>query len=836
MTERIILAMKLYPKMQPGLGMIQPVAEEVDGELVPLTKENFCKTGQVFVGARYEEIDQKFRISELFRIPVSPAFTSSERESAFRAYGQNAEKLGQSEIAEVIMAELPDRNDRRLNLDCFPATPYIFIQNAKNECYGPLDWEPAESGSGSADITLKLITGGGLGNAGRSKLITKLREGAVKELGVTCATPSGERLFIKSIVTAINSGSFYEYANNKEIIEYVKSIAGDNANRIIDKRTTNQLAQIASNKNPTQFAKSRIALFLQIVDEGLSSNEVIGDFFDGYLKGPRGADVLEDFVQKNRARYIDQLRKEREVETGEVLQKKREELAAVEESLDKTRYELQQTIDALAEKRRELEEGVLADTKTYLEKVSAEIYTEIDALNKEKNACETRLAELRASVGNLERVEAIELRITEKNGVLNFLDDKVRIARVELEATQDLCHKSSDELTKKLREQKLLGDYVNGLSLKGNIVMPEITASVVESAHKEAIQAQRAIIETVQSNLAASARSMDDWEVANLLISTQQSFITFLAGLPGVGKTSLCRLLAQSQGVDKRLHNISVARGWTAIKDMVGFHNPLTDRFQPSNTGLYGFLKALDAEAKLAATHYPMSYVLLDEANLSPIEHYWSSFMTMSDDPMARTLLVGEEQINIPKSLRFLATINYDGTTEPLSSRVLDRAAVIVMSPDSLSECATLEKTLTQALPVSTATMDALFGLAAEVPALEYSELNAFQAINDVLKDTAGDKGRPIHISPRKVLAIRHYCHRARPIMNASKGEMMAMDLAVCQHILPQVRGNGAKFGKRLDELRRKFEEHSLENAGAYLDQMIAFGQTDLHSYDFFCW
>lgn len=69
-------------------------------------------------------------------------------------------------------------------------------------------------------------------------------------------------------------------------------------------------------------------------------------------------------------------------------------------------------------------------------------------------------------------------------------------------------------------------------------------------------------------------------QVANLLISTQQSFITFLAGMPGVGKTSLARLLADIQEISpKRLTEVAVGRGWTAQKDLIGFYNPLTSRF-----------------------------------------------------------------------------------------------------------------------------------------------------------------------------------------------------------------------------------------------------------------
>jgi len=56
-----------------------------------------------------------------------------------------------------------------------------------------------------------------------------------------------------------------------------------------------------------------------------------------------------------------------------------------------------------------------------------------------------------------------------------------------------------------------------------------------------------------------------------------------------------------------------------------------------------------------------MAYVLLDEANLSPIEHYWSTFMGMTDG-RRNDLHLGDTVVRIPDHLRFVATINYDRT------------------------------------------------------------------------------------------------------------------------------------------------------------------------------
>jgi hypothetical protein len=321
-----------------------------------------------------------------------------------------------------------------------------------------------------------------------------------------------------------------------------------------------------------------------------------------------------------------------------------------------------------------------------------------------------------------------------------------------------------------------------------------------------------------------------------LLISTQQSFITFLAGLPGVGKTSLARLIAESQQLEPRLQEVSVARGWTSQKDLIGFYNPLSNRFQSANTGLYAFIEALSLETK--KDERAMAYVLLDEANLSPIEHYWSAFMAMTDSAGERVLRLGQDTLAVPSVLRFLATINYDGTTEPLSPRVVDRAPVLVMESSNhfLEENeTTLEKIIT--LPLSAIEMNKLFGLAKSIPAFQDVEKDIFNKVREILSHPSLEKGRSLSISQRKEIVIRQYCAQAGSLMRSfGCDDFKALDLAILQHVLPQVRGSGQKFAKRLIELKQTCEENGLKGSANYLERMLAYGETELHSYDFFCW
>jgi hypothetical protein len=839
MSERIIIGVKNRALALPSRGLIDAIAEEIDGKLFPITAQGFCPTRQVFIPGGYDEIETKFRAGELFSIRVRlNQFETGQEQSKYVAFGNTAEKLQPNEIAEVIHAELPDRNVRRLNVSTLPGTKYILIQNSVGDCYGPVDWEDKSQSQDEIEIELKIITSGGLGKAGGDKRwIVKIPATKIAANAVDCESVIGKKNIVQNVPSIVAGSGLEEYANDKEIIDYVKGMAAESVGRTIDRKNLETLSNFASKSRQGDYPlnKNRIALFNKIV---ASNSDLLGDineWFETYLKNEAGAKILESYVQINRGRYIDQLKADKEAEINDEIKIRQDELDQVKKVIDEFRKERTRLSDEIETKRKDLEKDVLANQKATLEKVSKENEVKIAAMNAEEVAAKNRLAEIKSRIGKMAEVDDIQSQIIGKKAILADVQQQIEEKKKDRDTVLEESRRAEDDIRKKLRGMKPYVDHLNGSFTSEDLKISDIKVICADLLSKEEIRAQRSVIESIKTRLARLGRLLEDQEVANLLISTQQSFITFFAGLPGVGKTSLCKLMIKAQGVDKRLLSVSVARGWTSIKDMVGFHNPLNDRFQPASTGMYEFLRALDTERK-AGEFNPMSYILLDEANLSSIEHYWSAFMGMADSTTSQNLPVGQDSLVIPRNLRFLATINYDGTTEPLSPRILNRAGVIVMQPDEIASRQSVDESVLQALPVSSERMDALFGLFDEAPELQIEEKSALEAISKVLGDSTVDKGRTIHISQRKINAIRQYCGRAGPIMRSDGNKVAALDWAVMQHILPQVTGHGNKFGNRLLALKKCFEEHDLEKSATYLDQMILSGQNDLHSYEFFCW
>lgn len=184
-------------------------------------------------------------------------------------------------------------------------------------------------------------------------------------------------------------------------------------------------------------------------------------------------------------------------------------------------------------------------------------------------------------------------------------------------------------------------------------------------------------------NYVKARREYSRNDIINIYVSIAQNFITIFSGEPGTGKTSMCNIVAETLGLLQygeelnRFVSVSVERGWSSKRDLIGYYNPLTRKYDKSNGKIYDALRVLDVERD--KSEYPF-IIMLDEANLSPIEYYWADFMRLTDRSSSNDDYINigaERELYVPETLKFVATINTDQTTETLSPRLIDRACII---------------------------------------------------------------------------------------------------------------------------------------------------------------
>lgn len=330
-------------------------------------------------------------------------------------------------------------------------------------------------------------------------------------------------------------------------------------------------------------------------------------------------------------------------------------------------------------------------------------------------------------------------------------------------------------------------------------------------------------------SLVEGVKKFRDYErndIINMYICLSQNFLTIFSGEPGTGKTSICNILASSLGLNKFGNNgnisknryvpVSVERGWSSKRDLIGYFNPLTKKYDRSNAKIYDGLMILNEENNKSRFPY---LILLDEANLSPIEYYWADFMRAADSSESDVFInIGlEKDVYIPKTLHFLATINNDQTTEQLSPRLIDRAWIVKLPANrhiietsiSVNDCFNnyiLWDDIENAFVLS--------------ESKEMSLKTVAEQIYELF-----DKHH-LTVSPRVQQSIKNYVCVAQEIMEDEidvTKKQKALDFAIVQKLLPKINGYYKDYERLIKTLIPICDENCLRMTKKALISMQEF-------------
>ena len=174
-------------------------------------------------------------------------------------------------------------------------------------------------------------------------------------------------------------------------------------------------------------------------------------------------------------------------------------------------------------------------------------------------------------------------------------------------------------------------------------------------------------------------------DIATFVAGLGMGRLTILQGMSGTGKTSLPKIFSEALYADCDI--VEVESSWKDKNELLGYYNDFSKTFTPKK-----FTQAL-YEASLKPE--VITFIVLDEMNLSRIEYYFSDFLSlMENEEDKREIkllnvklyntydgerhsylsLVDNHTLKIPTNVFFIGTANRDESTFEISDKVYDRA------------------------------------------------------------------------------------------------------------------------------------------------------------------
>jgi len=281
--------------------------------------------------------------------------------------------------------------------------------------------------------------------------------------------------------------------------------------------------------------------------------------------------------------------------------------------------------------------------------------------------------------------------------------------------------------------------------------------------------------------------------IKRLAYSLMAKPFVILSGLAGSGKTQLALAFAKclSENIEEQVCTVSIGADWTNREPLLGYPNAL-------KSGEYVLPESGVLQLLMRANEDPSKpyFLILDEMNLSVVERYFADFLSAMESGEKIKLWDNEEgnvpkEVELPKNVFIIGTINVDETTYMFSPKVLDRANVIEfkIAPDEMEQYLNEKKDIHFENAYSAcADMAADFVNKAksQIQIDNADEKSVLLSFFTELKKVNAEFGY------RTVNEISRYLHFAGE--DKGMGTDEAIDTAILQKLLPKLHGSRKKL------------------------------------------
>ncbi|KLN96646.1 ATPase AAA [Moellerella wisconsensis] len=807
-------------------GFLIPLFEEKDSTTFkPINRQDY--PSDILITKGFPSIDERFNSTDLF-ILSSHSYDEEKSlkdgKARYWALGSDAENLPQNTLLPILITSLPDKQFGLLPQEITPPEQSFFILDDKI-LYGPIVSTQNDDKRYIIEPYVHSLLSYGKGYLGSFNIDD------LDDIIVKITEDNTTMLFVSSFksISKYKSKNI-DYLSDDQLIKVVNAQGFGKKTQALGKKEAQRLQLIISEseKNNQIFKQQeRIERLKQLLSRYLSESDIGYSLIKDYLGSNAGIHFLDNYIENNKSsilqEHLEKIRDEVEQEESRI----RSNLKRLEDTLKDKEDLVQEYEEKVEQKKREVEQKIAEFEAEKEDAIKKQLEEKQLELSNEIEKSQANLSTIKKEISSKSDILKIANEAISLNKRKDYLEEHNIVLKSAADGYQDILRTTNNQdLARKIGEMEAINKVLNGQSYLDTTTF---NAKPIIFTNNEPERIEDLIDSLCYKFLEDGGRSFSQAEMTNLIVSINQSFLTVLSGTPDTGKTSTATRLAEALHLgdstgDKNFLFIPVGRGWVSSRDILGFYNSLKGVYQESRTGLYNFLQRKNNDTQ--------KIILLDEANLSSMEHYWSDFIGLCDtDYCSRPIDTGipKEELrflNVDNSVKFIATINNDSTTEKLSPRLIDRAPIINLNVSSEIVHDITGKVLNGA--IKTETLNKLFSVRDDTELSKASELILHRIIEHLSKRDA-KLGNSIYISKRKINIITNYCSFVSPILDSE----VAMDFAIEQHILPHIEGYGLGFKKRLEELS-DILGRLYPRSSAQLERIITNGNEFTNSFSYF--
>lgn len=301
----------------------------------------------------------------------------------------------------------------------------------------------------------------------------------------------------------------------------------------------------------------------------------------------------------------------------------------------------------------------------------------------------------------------------------------------------------------------------------------------------------------------------EPWQVAAFVTAVRTKPFVVLAGVSGLGKTKLPRLVERATNAELTIK--PVKPDWTDSTEVIGYED-LADKFHPG--------ALLQAASAATADPDRQHFFLLDELNLARVEYYLAEFLSLLEErwrddadgtvkspPLAESAppdTHGNDwsSVYLPGNFAVIGSVNMDETTHGFSRKVLDRAFILEFGDVDLANFGTPGSP-------TPSSWDASDWQPEYLRIAEYPDPDNDAKIEDVVqvlsKLNEHLAEQQLHVGYRVRDEIALFCVHAQAVLPSfvtlSGEDVDPLDLAIMMKILPRIQGGSQGIRVLLDAL-----------------------------------